>query len=334
MNIFPDTNSKSQLKLLFLILIALTLLSLIAILIFPPRLSAWISTRSRNNTIKNVEEFVGAKIPKDARELSLDAQFGELFYVRLSFKAPPVGIQNFIRNICNGVLYKNYNPFNALTTVKVQPGMHLITHFDGAYYSYSPYASNLLFGNRCQSQSAMQNILVDKTNPDLYTLRYETTFNWNPDPLAPSPIEDQLLSDNNSLYINPSEDLPFMVLGMTEIEGKYMLVTEKVCIEVGPTMYEQPTTIVGSPFEYLAKAKVKIFIDGEQVASTYITDIAHGWLLAPPQEMLDRNRFNYCFVREWEAGIHQMAVDVATVEGKHITHTWDFLVQKNFTIEN
>lgn len=116
-------------------------------------------------------------VPDDATEINLFSHTWQSFNLRVDFKAPPESVAAFNENVCDGVLLQGYNPFDAIdyaTPFLSDP--HIIDTGVGLVYSYPGVnTTDFHYGNKCWKNGQKIEILIDKTNPDLYKIVVELT---------------------------------------------------------------------------------------------------------------------------------------------------------------
>lgn len=131
-------------------------------------------------TLDEIVKYLGVDFPADATDVQYDAVIASHeYFINLSFKASPDGVDRFMRHICGGVLRQGYNPFKALydgnkppyMRIDISPGIHV--------YSYSPETPDTSWGNICmgvhdQIYLQIYLIWVDKAEPNLYYVKFES----------------------------------------------------------------------------------------------------------------------------------------------------------------
>jgi hypothetical protein len=145
---------------------------------FPLGLPTWDSGPPAS--LEEIEEYVGLTIPDDVSNLRHDSAMRRGGFMSFSFSAAPEVMGPFVQGICDGVLHPGYNPFEAVDTEDSFDRSVLIeirTESPRSYYSYSPDAPLTMFGNRCWHEAlGMIDILVDTSDPNLYSLSYKRSF--------------------------------------------------------------------------------------------------------------------------------------------------------------
>lgn len=273
---------------------------------------------------EDIVEYLDVPYPDGATDIQYRSnRFDRTFYIELSFKAPPESASRFAEGICGGILYQGYDPFNALATADPLPGVHLVKGTLFSYYSYSNLASQHLFGHRCPSpkNGRTQLILLDRTDPNVYSVRYEV-------PTSANYILYNLptgfgVGDN---YINPLRNFsPFMMVGVTSTNQGYRLVTEEVCFETR----QRYSAAVEDVYDDFIGALVEIWIDNEKMEDAYISPY---WRLmpvgkeSPPDELA---LFNHCLFQEWKSGKHTVEVLITPKARDSISYSWEFSVERN-----
>lgn len=286
-----------------------------------------------NWNFEDILDYINAPYPEWATDIRYkSSRFDRTFFIELRFKAPPESAMRFALSVCNGVLHKGYNPFDAVDiSHPVEDQKHVLVYNSAiAYFSYSPNATSYQIGNRCQPQREWrtQYILVDTSNPNLYEVRFEIPDNGTEQTYAPLMFESPPPRATN---IHPIADFPFMVVGIVEQNDRYLLVTDEICFETrwdyridAPFIYKtyQNPTYGIYPDNFIG-AQIQIYVDEELVIGTSISE---RWTLdhprqddVPYQDLL----FNYCIFRHWDAGTHKMDVEVTSRDGVHTSYSWD-----------
>ena len=142
-----------------------------------------ISTRSLelellpvNWTFEEIVEYLDAPYPDGATNIEYDSnRFDRAFFINVRFDAPPESGLRFAESICDGVLYNGYDPFNAIIGSERLENSNMVLLF-GARYAYSENTPDTYLGNECSFEVGYdrpQYILVDTSNPNKYTVRFE-----------------------------------------------------------------------------------------------------------------------------------------------------------------
>lgn len=277
---------------------------------------------------KEIVDYIDADYPDGAVDIEYDSdRYNRTFFIEIRFKAPPAGAMKFAESICAGVLYQGYDPFDTIDGIRPFPDAKLIFGSGSIYYSYSPNASQDVFGYRCAlyfGSSRWEHILVDTSNRNLYEVRYEIPVGG----LSPR-YSPRLFDDPNGEieYINPTTDFPFMIIGLVSIDGEYILVGEAICFQTRQNFdyWSQNGLPVDIYPPNLIGTKVDISIDGTLVVDTTISD---RWTLSHPnQKDVDTDLlFNSCvFRKNWQQGVHEITLRVHSSEV--MEETWTFIVQ-------
>lgn len=126
-------------------------------------------------TLERIEKSLGVPIPQDAVDVRYEGEWGRLTELELTFQAPPQSMDEFMSHFCQGISHQHYDPFRAIDLAKrvdYQFAVYMEDRWPSNYYSYSPNASDSLFGNRCdQTDRDFVKIVVDKSNAQNYALR-------------------------------------------------------------------------------------------------------------------------------------------------------------------
>lgn len=141
-----------------------SLIFLSLILIFLCRYTGLISTRNFELNIlyaqwnfEEIVEYIDTSYPEDATDIEYDScrfrrsgsQLNCAFFINVSFKAPPSQAIAFAENICEGILYQDYDPFNSsLPAEDTSEEVFLVTNLFNPYY-YQSDAPDTILGNQC-----------------------------------------------------------------------------------------------------------------------------------------------------------------------------------------
>jgi hypothetical protein len=271
--------------LLFLLLIGL----LIGIFSTKP-----VVTEPRKMNLGEIEAYLGANVPEDASDITFDSDRGnyDLFIV-LSFKSSPESAPQQVY------------------LIKMQTWTH---------YSYSPDASQSVWGNRCWPfGEGVHQIRLDRTNPVLYEVRFETPgqARWDCEVIPCRPFGQN--------YIEPIVEIPLVVIGMgADSNDAFVLVTNEVCVETLLDYILGGGITANDRWAYLIGANIQVLIDDEPLEPAYISEYG---TFRQSQHELDTHYFDYCFTRDWQPGIHSMTLNLTTTEAESYTYTWQFRVE-------
>jgi hypothetical protein len=267
-----------------------------------------------NWDLQDIKEYMAEQdhvtFPPDATGISykVGPQYG--FYLKLDFKAPSQSASIFLQNICDGILYQGYDPFHANSTGQPSPEAYLIRIWP-YYYSYSPNTPDTFFGNQCDW---VTQVLVDKTDPNLYAIRYEKQMSCYPS-------QATLCISPYSEYARPINDFDAAIIGIeVSHSGKDVwLVARELCIQTR-SMY---------PDNNLIQAEIQIKVDGKPMPDAYVSkDMS----LFPEQDeqgkrIADkRGKTPYCLKNTWSNGLHTMDISVTTKHESSISYRWQFQV--------
>lgn len=290
---------------------------------------------------REIVDYIDAPYPEDATDIRHDSdQWGRTFFIELEFKAPPDQALAFVESICDGILYRGFDPFNSSRRINNEQKPYLVLVHIDATFSYSVNSNEEILGNRCrppnnkEKYGKRQYISVDISNPNLYVVRYEMPQSQNISKYSPEmfPSPDIELAE----YVNPIPALPFMVVGLRKMyDGSYHLATDQICFEsilnydAGLKQYRTNGDVVGK----IVGKNVKIYInnlivaDASISASGILLDENHPYFNYPPRVIRDlwyQQYFNYCYYQEiWHAGTYHMRLDV---DGE--SYAWDFIVEE------
>jgi hypothetical protein len=299
--------------LLFLLLIGL----LIGIFSTKP-----VVTEPRKMNLGEIEAYLGANVPEDASDITFDSDRGNYdLFIDLSFKSSPESASQFASSICDGVLHEGYDPFNAINTSQIPPQqVYLIKMQTWTHYSYSPDASQSVWGNRCWPfGEGVHQIRLDRTNPVLYEVRFETPgqARWDCEVIPCRPFGQN--------YIEPIVEIPLVVIGMgADSNDAFVLVTNEVCVETLLDYILGGGITANDRWAYLIGANIQVLIDDEPLEPAYISEYG---TFRQSQHELDTHYFDYCFTRDWQPGIHSMTLNLTTTEAESYTYTWQFRVE-------
>jgi hypothetical protein len=276
-----------------------------------------LSNRESTFELAGIENYLGVQIPKDATGIDVNSQTGYKPYFRLSFKASAESMSEFAKEICEGELHQGYDPFHAVDTAQVPPKRpYLIKMQSFTYYSYSPDAPDTMWSNRCWPfRKGLLQIVVDKQNPSQYEFTLEMPENCEK-VAACSPI------GNN--YIEPIHDLPLIVIGMAERDGKYVLVSDEVCFETQLSYVLSSGWTQVEKWKNLVDAQVSVTLDDKPLNNAYIS---HDGRLTQNGSTPDSFRYDYCFTEDWSAGMHNIRLQLQTNGGEYQEYSWKFLAE-------
>lgn len=270
----------------------------------------------RQKDLERLEKHFGVPIPTDASELDYNYSFGRLYYLELSFKAPPESMDRFTQAICEGVLYQGYDPYNKVDGKSIPGKVHLIRNSLLTYYSYSPDAPDTYWGNICGATNV---ILVDKSAPTLYHLKFESIAGCDVSKFPPC------FGGGNYIPIAPAEGGFMMVIGMDVLEGKNQLITQEVCVE----MRGDYNLALPDP-DYLLDAAVEIYVDGQFVMGRQVAEGAHGFYLATSEDADITSHatqyYNDCFKVALSNGSHSLLVEISALDDSKISYPLEFEV--------
>ncbi len=306
--------NKHNSRLILSILSGLLMLSLLLINFY--------STNENSEwDIDDLEDYLGIDIPETATEIGFHAEKGRSGgEISLTFLIPSESVSMFTEDICNGNLHKGYNPFNAENMSQPINNSYLIKMSNFTYYSFSPNTTDLLYGNRCQPYSrGIQQILVTEVNSGLF----EVKFFQPGDACQTTNLPCSELGVN---YINPINNFPLMVVGLISKDGEYNLVHNEICFE----MMRSYTFSWLEGWSYLKGAEVIITVDDEVISPGLISESGRLVPVTPigtnhPNQ--DFRYWNYCLYRKWDEGLHKVKIELDTVSGEELIHTWEFHVE-------
>lgn len=275
------------------------------------------STDISINRLPEVEAYLGEKIPSNALDVIVNGEIGHNPHFRISFKAPPESISQFMNSICEGILHQGYNPFKAIDTAQIPPQRpYLIKMQSFTYFSYSTNTPDTVWGNRCWPfRKGLHQILVDKGNPNLYELQLDIPESCE-QVAACSPIGKN--------YIEPIADIPFIAIGMVGIDKDFILVSNEFCLEtqLGYDLSTGWTQV--DKWKYLIGAKVQIWIDEKPMETAYISNEGR---LTRMNTTPDSFRYDYCFTETLEKGTHSLTLRIEANTGQNLDYSWNFLVK-------
>lgn len=276
-----------------------------------PILFAWTIFESFNDgwDLQTVENHLHVSIPADAHDFHYSSGSNRYVHVDLSFKAPPASVLDFAKHFCDGVLHQGYDPFNAFDLAEPVPNSVEIqiieAYYTYSYYSYSPRAVQTEAGNYCDlPQKGQFWLLVDETDPALYTLKFKHVL-------------DRFAHDND---VKPIANFPLIVRGlMSEQDGSYSAYM-KLCFDLDPAAVHESVK-----WNALIGADIGVAIDGRMMTGAYVTNEIRLSRTDGKTNFSDPNSdlFKYClFVRQ--GGWHTVTIHLpSTFTGNH-TYTWRF----------
>jgi hypothetical protein len=321
----PPPQNSVWFPVLGIILIPIVII-IITIILFFLALKGTFNSGPKFN-LAEIQDVIGAQLPADASDIVYDGERGNSHYVSLSFTASPQGAMEFASHICDGDLHQGYDPYDALNTSESQPyQLYLIKYanFGFTYYSYSPDAAQTTWGNRCwPPRDGLYQIRVDGSNPDRYTVQFDQLNQhsplWGEDQKC-NLIPCRIVGNN---FIQPIAELPLIVIGMAEVDHEYVAVTDEICLEFqigyelgwGWKQVERWKPLIG--------ADVDVLVDGELQGQAYISEDER---LTPKGEEPDYFQYGYCFIKDWQAGDHNIILAIVSSDGKNQQYRWDFKV--------
>lgn len=275
----------------------------------------------KDNKFTEIDNHLGVPIPQDATNISYNYSLGRLYYIELSFSAPPASAEQFANAICHGQLYEGYDPFNAIYTAS-PVDKAIFVHAPGwTFYTYSPL-NNSVAGNLCNdAYGHYMLIALDKENPNEYKFKLES-----PNACNTGTIQLPCLPVGKN-YINPISNVPMLIAGINKVDGKNVLVTDTICLE---SRYDYILVPMG--YTHLIGASVKLSVDDKLAFSRIISP---EWnLVTNVQDQAQQAElFNDCIVQNWSSGSHQITISIETQDGSQTSYNVDFIDDATLLIQ-
>ncbi len=266
--------------------------------------------------IERIQEHLGVNIPSDAQDIEIEGKLGYGTYLNLTFSAPSGQTTRFANQFCGGILHQSYDPFNAIDVGFDYSYTHEIEMNRFQYSSYSPNTPDTWFGNRCWSQeTGIHQILVDKTDPTLYRIRFQLTTACN---LLSPPLPCWFVDPH---AIRPLANFPLMVFGMNEESGRFVLTSPEICIDTYINLDDRWYYLIGSEIRFSIDDHLKptaYFDERMRIVPTSNDDGDD----SPPKSM-----FTYCLMETWVRGLHTMTINVISDSGEEYEYSWEFWVE-------
>jgi hypothetical protein len=282
-----------------------------------------------SNNIPNFSEVNSTwQIPDSARDVNFENGTGGNRYLKLSFKVPQSDIGKFTNSICDGILHKGYNPYNAVNVTHSVPHARLYLMKNDAhlftYYSYSADTPDTVSGMRCQPwDSSPYQMRVTQLNDDLAEVRLDVGHFLSGENCVNIPCK---FIGNN--YVRPIAEFPLVIMGLEEMSPNskvYRLVTDELCLSFQLDYREEQ--FYGwngnSAWRYLESAKFRLRIDDQQYRDAVVTKYHQ---LAFEDEPQNAPGFHYCVSQNWAAGTHRMSFMVMTAANTQKEYQWEFQV--------
>gem|GEM_PF-3642256 len=260
----------------------------------------------REPELNDLRSVWGIEIPPESTEINFQSEVVERGFIGLSFKVPPENLQSFVESVCDGKLYEGYNPFDTIDSEEPTDSSILIKTNRFTYYSYSRDNSAMIFGNRCDATlggiGQVHQITVDKTNPELFSVRFEQ-------PSRGSSVPTYNLGIN---YINPLPDFPLMIVGLQDVEGEYQTIHNELCIDTRQVYAD--VSAWKSEWEDLKGANVLIEVDSVSFPEGTISPqgrLIPIELLTTENALIRNNSYwQYCINKVWKSGKHQINISI------------------------
>jgi hypothetical protein len=257
-------------------------------------------------TLAEVEKYLGTSIPKDAQNLTYISGTNRYVYVQLNFSASPSSVLNFASHFCDGILHQGYDPFNAINTddkVEHSVKVDIVDYHTRSYYSYSPHASHNQYGVFCYLYSGLYWVLVDQSNPTLYTMRFKHVGSRVPIQLDRKPIAD----------------FPIIVRGLGLESPSSYSADGTLCFDLDPDV----VTATNVKWRSLLGADIEILIDGKAMNITYVNNEGH--LTHKDNNNVyndpDSNIFQYCLLM-LQRGLHTITIQLPSSFAGTRQYSW------------
>ncbi len=266
-------------------------------------------------TTQDINRALSATIPTDATNIAIQGHRARGGFLELEFDAPPQSMRNFAGQLCNGVLYQGYDPFNAIDIAEPFTYTHPI-HLDiYSYFSYSPDTPESVLGNRCMTSANSQlQIRINPTKPDLSHTKIDLRFS----------CEACHSTTLNIISITP--EFPLRILGLVAKDNGYVLTGSELCVgfqlDAPYTPEKDWTTLVG--------AKLLIKLDNQAVATAALVDQSKLVQRTDAHGNVDVDTsggpWYYCLKANLRKGLRMMETQVTASSGKTYAYSWQFQV--------
>jgi hypothetical protein len=237
-----------------------------------------------------------------------------LLYFNMELIASPATIGTIVGRVCGGVLYANYDPFNAFylngETTKY-PSQVIVRSWMRGFLSYSPaHLEPMTFGNVCVHDNN-GNIRISleqlETQEQVLRVQYSTGC--------------CLKSD-----IRPTSNTPFLLRGDVYVFPKGMRIDSRseVCIDLDPAQLHDNNNFA----QLVLNRDVEVTVDNNSWPSAYISQDGIVLPKESPQDNsvgleFDQN-FNYCYTPLLSKGHHTMVIKVRSQNETLAEYSWIF----------
>jgi hypothetical protein len=284
-------------------------------------LSHFVISRAEEwQSVSAIESFLQIELPQDAQDVKYSGYTHRGIRIELSFKTSGAGSSQFSSSICDGSLWRGYDPFDAIDIGEPFTYTFPITSTTGVYYSYSPDPSASVFGIRCFNRGLYQ-LRKLQLNAD----EYEILFTYETG--CPETAPCYRIPPRS---INPVE-APIDVLGFVQENGNYVLIAPEVCLSI-----ERPV-FVNMDWTHLYGSFIEVSFNNQRIASAWLTSEGTFY---PRYDSLDNpvslspseDEYSYCFPVNATMGHYEMSLNITLVSGDHISSTWEFTSEDGFPV--
>jgi hypothetical protein len=266
--------------------------------------------------LSDIVDYLEIGFPEKASNIAYEVGPNHNFYIHLKFQALPDTALAFAESLCDGILHSNYDPFHAIDSLSAIPEAYLIRVWPW-YYSYSTNAADMA-GNRCYAPRGHdQQVVVDKSHPDLYSVQYE---------LSPGCGYDARRMPCYSPYAGVDRArisrFPYDIMGFTSSDSDtptYTVVAQELCFL--RSMFFSPQD--GDAFN---GSTVEVNVDSVEMPNGYISENG-AFLVGNRDEQPATQDSTYCLPNEWSSGSHLLTINVKTLEGSERHFEWRFNVE-------
>jgi hypothetical protein len=271
--------------------------------------------------ISGIDNFLKTQIPTEAQNIQFSGRTDRGGHLDLSFDVPPTDIDGFLTEICQGIVYRAYDPFNSVNIAEPFTYAHLMTIGGHSYYSYSVGTQDTVFGNRCDIAGGAGefDIKINKTNPHLYHLQLLAYF------------------DGVSYYdpplhlVTPILELPIEFYGINRFDNVYWMIGDEICVGVQSRAFSFADR--DKAWIDIVGASIEVRIDGSSVASAEVVEEppGDGSLVNRrdannnPIAIADSgNTWTYCFKVPNGNRLYNMTIQVKTNSNLVYDYNWAF----------
>lgn len=263
--------------------------------------------------VPSIEQALGVQFPSDTQNLHFEGHRGRGGYLELTFSASSSGMNTFMGNLCDGIFFSGYDPFNAINRGEPFTFAHRISIDQFPYYSFSLNTPDSIAGNRCRTGPAhtLLQMRVDRSDASLSVARIRLFFSC------------EVCRTDQGSALQPFTAFPAVLLGLQAETGGYSLPFGELCYGVG--LYSR---YMRDQWQDLEGGTLKVRLDGKLAFSAIISGYRLSAIRDVNNNLVELHHGNtpeyYCFAPGFEVGPHQFSVEVTTLSGLIHQYAWDF----------